>query len=453
MTQATDVTADPLVPRHGDPSYDVTHYDLDLTWKPSGNHLTGRAVLDVVAGPPLDRLVLDLHVLRVSKVSVQGAGLRQWRHTSGRVVLRLDGVVAAGTRLRVSVAYAGIPRTVPGPDGDAGWEELEDGLIVASQPHGAPSWFPCNDRPSDKATYRIAVNLPSEYTVVANGVLTERTPRHSRTTWVWEERHPMATYLATVQVGRYVVSTLTAPGAPVPVVVAYPGAREPAVRRAFSRQVQMLEVFARLFGPYPFDTYTAVVTDDVLEIPLESQGLSTFGSNFARTDWGAQRLIAHELSHQWFGNSVTLTHWRDIWLHEGFACYCEWIWSQESGGESTHNQAVRHHTRLKGEPQDLVIADPGPDELFDDRVYKRGALTLHALRLTIGDESFFALLRRWLADHRDGSVTTSDFVSLATVVSGTDVGPLLAGWLYDAPLPPLPPSPPPTPRSSRRWRP
>jgi len=440
VTPASDVTADPLVPRHGDPSYDVTRYDLDLTWKPSGNQLTARAVLDIVAGASLDRLVLDLHVLRVSKVSVQGAGLRHWRHTSGRIVLRLDGVVAAGTRLRVTVAYGGVPHTVPGPDGDAGWEELEDGLIVASQPHGAPSWFPCNDRASDKATYRVSINLPSQYAVVANGVLTERTPRHSRTTWVWEERHPMATYLATLQIGHYDVTLLSASRARVPVTVAYPPRHQQAVGRAFARQVEMLDVFTRLFGPYPFDSYTVVVTDDVLEIPLESQGLSTFGSNFASTDWGAQRLVAHELSHQWFGNSVTLTHWRDIWLHEGFACYCEWIWSQESGGESTRSQARRHHTRLGGEPQDLVIADPGPEQLFDDRVYKRGALTLHALRLTIGDETFFALLRRWLADHRYGSVTTTDFVSLATLVSNTDVGPLLTSWLYDAPLPPLPPS-------------
>ncbi|MEO3936780.1 M1 family metallopeptidase [Dermatophilaceae bacterium Soc4.6] len=441
MSQASDVTADPLVPRHGDPAYDVSHYDLDLTWKPAGNHLTARAVLDVVVVTPGERLVLDLHVLRVSKVTIQGAELRQWRHTSGRIVLRLARPVAPGARLRVTVAYAGVPRTVPGPDGDAGWEELEDGLIVASQPHGAPSWFPCNDRASDKATYRLGVTVPSDYTVVANGVLLERTPRHSRTTWVWQERHPMATYLATLQIGRYAVTTLTAPDATVPVTVAHPARHAQAVGRAFGRQVEMLEVFTRLFGPYPFDGYAVVVTDDVLEIPLESQGLSTFGSTLARTDWGAQRLIAHELSHQWFGNSATLTHWRDIWLHEGFACYSEWIWSQESGGESTHTQAVRHHGRLTSEPQDLVIADPGADELFDDRVYKRGALTLHALRLTIGDDAFFGLLRRWLVDHRYGSVTTTEFISLATLVSGADVGPLLASWLYDAPLPALPPLP------------
>lgn len=440
MSQASDVTADPLVPRHGDPAYDVSHYDLDLTWKPAGNHLTARAVLDVVVVTPGERLVLDLHVLRVSKVTIQGAELRQWRHTSGRIVLRLARPVAPGARLRVTVAYAGVPRTVPGPDGDAGWEELEDGLIVASQPHGAPSWFPCNDRASDKATYRLGVTVPSDYTVVANGVLLERTPAQPHDVGVAGAppdghlpRHP--------------------PDRPVcrhhPHRARRDGARDgrpPRTARAGGRaRLRAPGGDARGLHPplraLPLRRLRGRRHRRRARDPARVTGAVDLRLHPRAHRLGAQRLIAHELSHQWFGNSATLTHWRDIWLHEGFACYSEWIWSQESGGESTHTQAVRHHGRLTSEPQDLVIADPGADELFDDRVYKRGALTLHALRLTIGDDAFFGLLRRWLVDHRYGSVTTTEFISLATLVSGADVGPLLASWLYDAPLPALPPLP------------
>ena len=147
----------------------------------------------------------------------------------------------------------------------------------------------------------------------------------------------------------------------------------------------MLDFYARLFGPYPFSAYTVVITDDRLDIPLEAQGMSTFGSNFLTSDWDDVRLVAHELSHQWFGNAVTLSSWRDIWLHEGFACYCEWLWSEESGGRSADVRALDHWRKLSAAPQDLLLADPGPDLMFDDRVYKRGALLLHALRLTIGD--------------------------------------------------------------------
>ena len=186
--------------------------------------------------------------------------------------------------------------------------------------------------------------------MVCNGELTSATRHASSTTWVYEQPEPMATYLATVQIGRYQLLELDAA---VPMYAAVPGSLVPRYDAAFGRQPEMLELFIRLFGDYPFAGYTVVVTEDDLEIPLESQGLSTFGANFLTTDWDSERLIAHELSHQWFGNSLTLGEWRDIWLHEGFACYAEWLWSEESGKESAHERAVEHWERL-------VRRGPGP---------------------------------------------------------------------------------------------
>jgi aminopeptidase N len=193
-----------------------------------------------------------------------------------------------------------------------------------------------------------------------------------------------------------------------------------------------------VFGPYPFGSYTVVITDDPLEIPLESQGLSTFGRNFMTDDWDCVRLVAHELAHQWFGNAVTLTSWKDIWLHEGFACYSEWLWSEESGSKSADERARHHHARLSALPQDLILGDPGVDLMFDDRVYKRGALTLHALRGKVGDALFFDILRTWVASHRGGSVTTEDFVSHCEEAAGADLAAFFKDWLYAGPLPPLP---------------
>jgi aminopeptidase N len=183
-----------------------------------------------------------------------------------------------------------------------------------------------------------------------------------------------------------------------------------------------------------------VVTGDDLEIPLESQSLSTFGRNLVRGDWDATRLIAHELAHQWFGNAVTLARWQDIWLHEGFACYAEWLWSERSGGDSADVHARRYWERLSDLDQDLVLADPGPDLMFDDRVYKRGALTLHVLRLEVGDEAFFDLLRSWVAEHLGSSVTTDDFLSYAASRTDADVRGILSPWLFEKSLPPLPAS-------------
>jgi aminopeptidase N len=207
---------------------------------------------------------------------------------------------------------------------------------------------------------------------------------------------------------------------------------------AFALQPDMLATFSRLFGDYPFPGYTVVVTDDDLEIPLESQTLSTFGANHLVTDWDAERLIAHELSHQWFGNSLTLGSWKDIWLHEGFACYAEWLWSEESGKDSAHERARHHWARLSDLDQDLVLADPGPDLMFDDRVYKRGALTLHALRLTVGDEPFFALLRAWAGERAFSTVSTDEFIAFVADRVDKDVTGLFEAWLSRPELPELP---------------
>jgi len=163
------------------------------------------------------------------------------------------------------------------------------------------------------------------------------------------------------------------------------------------------------------------------------------GRNFLDTDWESVRLIAHELSHQWFGNSVTLQRWRDIWLHEGFACYCEWLWAEEDGLSSVQAEVERHHDLQSRLPQDdLQLSDPGPALMFDDRVYKRGALTVHALRLRVGDEKFFELVRSWLQEHRGGSVTSEMFVEHAGQAAGEDLRDLFDPWLHGTELPPCP---------------
>jgi aminopeptidase N len=152
---ADQPTEDPYVPGHGDHSFTVEHYRLELDYSVESNQLGGRATLTAVAVDDLDRFELDLYHLRVSKITIDGAAAAKYSHHKNRLVVRPRSTIAAGQTFTIVVAYAGRPQPMPGLDGDAGWEELEDGVIVASQPHGAPSWFPCNDRPSDKATYEI----------------------------------------------------------------------------------------------------------------------------------------------------------------------------------------------------------------------------------------------------------------------------------------------------------
>ncbi|WP_280365454.1 M1 family metallopeptidase [Nocardia wallacei] len=435
-----EVPIDEYLPQNGNRGYRVSRYELELVYKVSSNRLSGRGAITAVTTAMSSRFALDMsQSLSVTKVFVNGARAK-YAHQRGKLTVTPAQKIPAGGVLAIVVQYAGTPRPVRGPWGEVGWEELTDGALVASQPNGAASWFPCDDHPSSKASYRISITTDSPYYAVANGTLIRKQTKASQTTWVYEQPEPMSSYLATIQIGpyrRYRVGS--AHGADVPMHALVPPRLRTAFEHDFERQPRMMAEFRERFGPYPFEGYTVVVTDDELEIPIEAQGLSIFGANHCDGRRGAERLIAHELAHQWFGNSLTVRQWRDIWLHEGFACYAEWIWSEAAGGPSADQLARAARHNLARSPQNIVVGDPGPGLMFDDRVYKRGALTLHTLRLELGDAKFFGLLREWTARYRHSSVDTEEFADLAGHYSTASLRPLWAAWLYDRPLPQLPP--------------
>ncbi|WP_153506042.1 M1 family metallopeptidase [Cumulibacter manganitolerans] len=432
-----DSAGDEYTPRRGNGGYQVDSYFLDLTYRVPSNNLHGLAVIAIRTTEPLDKLTFDLTGLQVSKVTVGGRRVRRFTARSGKLAIWPAATLEAGTALSVEVHYSGNPRPTRTPWGLLGWEELTNGAIVASQPTGASTWFPCNDHPSSKASYRFQITTDAPYTVAANGALVSHRTHGSMATWVYRQTEPMASYLATLYIAQAPWLRLPADGLAVRQSAVVPAALRRRFDHDFARQSEMIALFSRLFGPYPFGDYKVLVTEDVLEIPLESQGMSTFGSNHVDGRGGSERLIAHELAHQWFGNSVGLAAWQHIWLNEGFACYSEWLWSEHSGKHSAEDLARLHHRRLSTLAQDLLLADPGPRDMFDDRVYKRGALALHALRRSVGDAAFFDLTREWCQRHASATVTTPLFLDLVHSRLGEAAVETLRPWLYAAPLPEL----------------
>ena len=200
-----------------------------------------------------------------------------------------------------------------------------------------------------------------------------------------------------------------------------------------------MQTLQRFFGPYPFGDYQLVVTDDDLDDPIEAQGMSIFGANHVDGRRTHERLVVHELAHQWFGNSLTIADWRHIWLNEGFATYAEWLWSEASGGRTAATHASSGTTGWPPRRPTWCWPTRACTRMFDERVYKRGGLTLHALRGTLGDERFFGLLHEWTVRHRHGSVTTEQFVALAQQFANQDLSGFFAAWLHRTPLPVLPP--------------
>ncbi|WP_329376762.1 M1 family metallopeptidase [Streptomyces sp. NBC_01351] len=439
MSGQQTAVADPYFPANGDARYRVHRYELALEYRPGPNRLAGTARLSAIAGrAPLTEFHLNLAEFKIGRILVNGRA-PHYTHRGGKLRLRPAKPLPAGSAFTVEVHWAGNPKPVRSPWGGLGWEELTDGALVASQPTGAPSWYPCNDRPADKASYHISVNTPSAYTVVAGGRLLTRTTKASTTTWVYEQSAPTSSYLVGLAIGMYQTVLLGDPGlGGVPQSAHVPAHLLSEFSRDFARQPAMMQLFEELFGPYPFGEYTVVVADEVLDVPVEAQGLSTFGVNHVDGRRGSERLVAHELAHQWFGNSVTIADWRHIWLNEGLAKYAEWLWSERSGSRTAHQVAATAHRMLASQPQDLRLADPGRKLMFDDRLYERGGLAVHAIRVALGDGPFFRMLREWASVHRGGVVTTAAFTAHVARYTAEPMDDLFRAWLHEPSLPPFP---------------
>jgi aminopeptidase N len=422
---------DPYFPDAGNGGYDVDHYVLDLTWDPTTQRIDGVTTISAVATEALASFSLDLIGLEVTAVEVDGIPARWERRHDHELVVTPVRTLQEGARFTAGVRYRGTPAAI------AGSAPLEPGFTsdgreayVASEPNGAATFFPCNDHPTDKASYEIRVTVPEALDVAANGLLRATTAGATggTETWVFDAPDPMATYLVQVVVANLRFEELTGPGG-LPIRNAYDADLGREVGAAFARQGEMIDFFADLFGPYPFVTYGAVVVDEDLGFALETQTLSLFGSELT-----AEPVVAHELAHQWFGDDVSLGSWRDIWLNEGFATYAQWLWTEHRGGGSI-DEIARASADTPG--LDVPPADPGADQLFGATVYVRGALTLHVLRHELGDDTFFEVLRTWVERYGGASATSADFESLAGEVSGRDLSDLFDAWLRAPELPSL----------------
>jgi aminopeptidase N len=388
-------------------------------------------------------------VLDVSSVRVNNRPAAFARQGDHELVVTPARAVAKGAALTVVVQYAGIPSDLTAA-GFTAWTRTADGALAVGEPEIAWWWFPSNDHPLDKATYDVSVLVPTGLQVIAGG----RQPGQPReelpgwTRWWWRMTTPAATYLQSLAIGRYDLVTDTAADGQ-PIVTAYSttlGDVAGAARASVERTNEIVEWQSGIFGPYPFEAQGGVVTaPNALGFALESQTRPVYDGVFWRRGSNTY-VVVHEVAHQWYGDSVAVADWRDIWLNEGFATYAEWLWS-EAQGEGTV-QEVADFTYASHPADDpfwqIKAGDPTAAHLFNDVVYDRGGLTLHALRLAVGDAAFFAILRDWAAAKRNGNGTTPQFQALAEQVSGQDLDALFTTWLFTTGRPPAPTTAAPT---------
>ncbi|MBZ0278513.1 MAG: M1 family metallopeptidase, partial [Anaerolineae bacterium] len=324
-----------------------------------------------------------------------------------------------------------------------GWAQYARGAFVASEPNGAALWYPVNDHPQDKAAYTFRITVPNAYVVAANGLLMDTISNGATITYVWQTDYPVASYLVTVNVGQFIVQKQDGPDG-LPIRNYFPFAGFQSAAETFGNTPDMIALYTKLFGPYPFEAYGVVMVEVELPFALETQTLSLFGTGILSTNrpGGPDSVIAHELVHQWFGDSVSPRTWKDVWLNEGFATYASWLWFENKNGSAVLDSIVRDTYAQYTDPNfragRVLVGDPSPERLFDIAVYTRGGLTLHALRVKVGDDAFFTILRTYYDRFKYSSAGTDDFIALAEEISGQDLGEFFDSWLYHLDLPAIP---------------
>ncbi|WP_184718954.1 M1 family metallopeptidase [Streptosporangium saharense] len=423
---------DPDFPNDGNGGYDVGHYRLKIEYDPERKHLSGVTTVEAKATQNLSRFDLDLSGFTVGKVTVNGAAAR-FSRSGDELVVTPSRTIPDRSAFTVEVTYAGQPKPVRNSPnlGTYGFIPTSDGAFVTSEPNGARTWFPGNDHPADKARYDFEITVPEGVTALANGEqVGSPVTQGGKTTYTWRESHPMASYLATVTMGRFELREgKTASG--IKNFAAVDPRYSGSLNELYNQSGRITEYWSKVFGPYPFSSTGGVIDDFPAGYALENQTKPMYGGFNPGDD-----VIAHELAHQWFGDSLSIRRWKDLWLNEGFATYAEWLWSEHKGNASAERIFRNRYAVDSGAA--IWKYAPGrakPDDLFNDSVYTRGAMTLHALRQRIGDPAFFKLLKTWNAEHRYGYVTTPEFVALAERISGKQLDGLFDAWLFTAKKP------------------
>lgn len=435
--------SDPYFPKLGNGGYDVTHYDLTLSYDPGTKRLKGTAEITAKATQDLSAFNLDLKGLDVDEVtvgSVESGGTggedadARWNRAGHELTVRPHDDLDKGETFRTTVRYSGTPETLTDPDGsEEGWLRTADGALALGEPTGSMTWFPGNHHPSDKASYDIKVTVPEGLQAVSNGELKDETTLNGRATFTWHSAEPMASYAATVAIGTYDI-TRTATKNGLPVIVAVDPTQAEASKKALASIPEIMEWEEYNFGPYPFSSTGAIVDrQDDVDYALETQTRPVFP--------GAPdtELLVHELAHQWYGDSVTPRTWRDMWLNEGFATYAEWLWQEDHDGDTAEET---FNSLYQGDYYD----DPDLDEalwsfppakpssaahISDSPVYERGAMVLHKIRQTVGDDTFYDILQGWAAAHRHGNADTADFTAyVEKSAPDADFAEIWEDWLY-----------------------
>ncbi len=418
---------------------DVLHYDLSLTVTPHEQSIVGSATLTIASlSGPCNNLLLDFADQTIYSVYINGVPA-DYRHLPPLLSITLPEPCDTFV---VTVEYAGVPRN----DGFGGLFMVQNYAFTVGQgiysdsPSMLDRWVPCHNVPYDKASLDIRLTVPKPLRAFSNGVLVDSLFTDTTAFFHWRETHPIAPYLIAFAVGDYVSAHLpytSSSGKPLPIQYHIFPSHLDAARKDLRFLPDMMAVFEKLFGSYPFDRYSMVEAYN--RGAMEHQTMTTYSFQLFTGDNRYDYVVAHELAHHWWGNLVTCFDWKDIWLNEGFATYSEALYFENVFGKEF---AASYMSRLAEEyfaEESLRGVFPiyNPSYYWGATVYKKGAWLLHMLRAQIGDDAFFETLRNYAAEYAYSAATSEDFVRLTERVSGQDLQAFFDQWLFQAGHPKL----------------
>lgn len=423
----SDGIGDDYFPLDGNGGIDVQRYEIHDTYRFRSRRLSGWTRLTITATEPLTAFNLDL-LLPVTGVTVDGEPAAHDRPDPHELTITPVQPLAAGRTFDVVVRYVGHPADIAW-EGESNWVASSTEVIAVNQPHMATWWFPANDHPRDKALMDISISVPRGKVVVAGGRRVGREVTGAFATTRWRSVEPMAPYLAYFAAGPFEVERGTHRGLPWVTAVsrAIPDADFRRSQRLMRHSARLTSWLQTQLGPYPFGSTGGVTTSLTTPFALEDQTRPVYPVLAP----GSGPVVVHELAHQWFGDSVSVDSWHDIWLNEGAATFMEVRYGETRGRIDGARWLQQQYDEHHGDADfwQVRLDDPGVERLFDHAVYVRGAMLLQALRGVVGERAFWTLLRRWVDQHAGGNASTEDFEAMAEQVSGRDLAAFFAVWL------------------------
>ncbi len=419
--------------------FDILKYKLEVDLfnnysQPFSHSFSGNVLVELKALADLNELKLNASSFSIMIDKIEGEEI-SYEHKSDTLFVNFGKIIKRNSVTKIKIFYSH-------NDVVDGAFFVKDGMLFTNNaPQGARKWFPCFDHPSDKALFELRAKTPADVLLGSNGLLADSVKFSDTIYYNWRTIYPVATYLITISSKKNYkideISWKSSKGSVIPVRFYWnEGENLSAMNHIKSITPDMMQYFSELLCDYPFEKNGYATLNELFIFGgMENQTLISLCNNC----WD-EELIAHELSHQWFGNLITPKTWADVWLNEGFATFAEGLWIENRYGEKAYKEYMNIQAeRFFQAENKFPVFNTGwrgkiPDinTLYNGEIiYAKASSILHMLRYVLGDSTFFRALKSYTNDKslQYGNISTEEFISKFMQYTGRDIGWFFNQWL------------------------